>query len=188
MRRGPLRSSLAPFLLSTLLVASPRPAEAQTIRTPNGHPDYVAELEPHFTLAVFRNGLYGFDRGRRGKYFGTPGIGAGFRATFEVADPAFIAKLNNTVGITVGIDVTHCDDWCENRAVLYIPTGVQWNFFFSKEWAAFGEIGPMLRTDFDGVLPDLYVAAGGRYLFSDAVSLTLRIGFPFVTFGVSFFP
>jgi hypothetical protein len=60
-------------------------------------------------------------------------------------------------------------------------TGIQWNFFFSKEWAAFGEIGPMLRTDFDAVLPDLYVAAGGRYLFSDGVGLTLRIGFPFVT-------
>lgn len=182
------RSASSTALAATLAVALPSTATAQDIKTPNGHPDYVAELEPHFTLAIFRNGLYGFDRGRKGKYFGTPGIGGGFRATFEVADPAFIAKLNNTVGITVGLDVTHCDDWCANPAILYIPTGVQWNFFFSKEWGAFGEIGPMLRTDFDAVLPDLYVAAGGRYLFSDGVGLTLRIGFPFVTLGVSFFP
>ncbi len=188
MNPGPLRTPFRAPLLALLLLAWPDAAQAQTIKDPNGHPDYVAELEPHFTLAVFRNGLYGFDRGRKGKYFGTPGIGGGFRASFEVADPAFIAKLNNTVAVTVGIDVTHCDDWCANPAVLYIPTGVQWNFFFSKEWGAFGEIGPMLRTDFDGVLPDLYVAAGGRYLFSDNVGLTLRIGFPFVTFGVSFFP
>jgi hypothetical protein len=37
------------------------------------------------------------------------------------------------------------------------------------------------------VLPDLYAQIGGRYLINDSIGLTLRIGYPFVTFGVSFF-
>ena len=49
-------------------------AQAQTIETPNGHPDYRVELEPHATVAVFRNGLIGFEGRGRGSYFGTPGF------------------------------------------------------------------------------------------------------------------
>ena len=162
-------------------------AQAQTIETPNGHPDYRVELEPHATVAVFRNGLIGFEGRGRGSYFGTPGFGGGFRASIEIADPAFISKLNNTVGITFGIDATSCEV-CSNDAVLYFPVALQWNFSFSKEWGAFGELGPMIRADLgDEVLPDLYAQIGGRYLFNDGIGLTLRIGYPFVTFGVSFF-
>lgn len=167
----------------------PTVAEAQDIRTPNGHSDYRVELEPHLTMALFNRGLVGFDGGRgRGRFFGTPGFGGGFRATIEVADPAFHPKLNNTVGVTFGMDVTSCTDFCQNDAVLFFPVAVQWNFFFSKEWGAFGELGPMIRADLgDQVLPDLYAQIGGRYLINDSIGLTLRIGYPFVTFGVSFF-
>lgn len=169
------------------ILVPPDSASAQTIEDPNGHLDYLVELEPHLTVAIFRRGLIGFKGGRKKDYFGTPGIGGGFRATIEVADPAFHPKLNNTVGVTFGMDVTTCDV-CGNDAVLYFPVAVQWNFFFSKEWGAFGELGPMIRADLgDEVLPDLYAQVGGRYLFNDAIGLTLRLGYPFITFGVSFF-
>jgi hypothetical protein len=159
-------------------------AHAQTIKTPNGHPAYRAELEPHLTLAVFNRGLWAFDRGRS-RFWGDPGVGAGFRASIEIADPAFIKKLNNTVAITFGADITTCD-YCRDSQ-LYLPVGLQWNFFFSKEWSAFGEAGLVGRSDFDGFRPDFMLAAGGRYLFNDSVALTARIGYPFFTFGVSFF-
>lgn len=168
----------------TALVVPAGEASAQTIKTPNGHPAYRAELEPHLTLAVFNRGLWRYDRGRS-RYWGDPGVGAGFRASIEIADPAFIKKLNNTVAITFGADLTTCD-YCRDSQ-LYLPVGLQWNFFFSKEWSAFGEVGPLFRTDFDGFRPDLMLAAGGRYFFDDTIALTARIGYPYITFGVSFF-
>jgi hypothetical protein len=36
------------------------------------------------------------------------------------------------------------------------------------------------------VLPAFF--AGARYFFSDTVSLTMRVGFPTTSIGVSFFP
>ena len=179
--------AIAGLVGSGLVIGTARDASAQTIKTPSGHPDYRVEIEPHFTLALFRSGLFVKWKGDRKKeFFGTPGVGGGFRASIEVADPAFIKDLNNTVGITFGMDVTSCDV-CQNDAVLYFPLALQWNFFFSKEWNAFGELGPMIRADLgDQVVPDLYLQAGGRYLFNDTIGLTLRIGYPFISFGVSF--
>jgi len=178
--------------LSTLAVVAsallPSSASAQDIKTPDGHPDYRAELDAHFTVAVFRKGLLAFKGDHEKAYFGVPGFGGGVHASIELADPAFIPKLNNTIGITFGIDVTSCSGACKNDAVLYFPVALQWNFFFSKEWSAFGEVGPMIRADLgDQVLPDLYAEAGGRYLLGDDGALVLRIGFPFVTLGASLF-
>ncbi|NUP07475.1 MAG: hypothetical protein HOW73_15605 [Polyangiaceae bacterium] len=173
--------------VGAMAAVSANEAAAQNIKTPNGHTDYRAEVEPHFALAIFRRGLIAFDGHKKDPYFGVPGVGGGLRASIEVADPAFIPKLNNTIAISFGMDVTTCDV-CHNDAVLYFPVALQWNFFFSKEWSAYGEVGPMIRADLgDQVLPDLYVAAGGRYQFNDTVALTARLGYPFFTFGVSFF-
>jgi hypothetical protein len=180
--------AIAGTLLSLPLALAAGTASAQDIKTPDGHPDYRLEMEAHGTVAVFRHGLVGFKGGRGKDYFGVPGFGGGIRASIEIADPAFIPKLNNTIGITFGMDVTSCTDACKNDAVLYFPVALQWNFFFSKEWSAFGEVGPMIRADLgDEVLPDLYAEAGGRYLFGSDGALVLRIGFPFVTFGASLF-
>lgn len=37
-----------------------------------------------------------------------------------------------------------------------------------------------------GVEPD--VSIGGRYYFGESAALTLRLGFPAVSLGISFFP
>src|SRR5947207_1728471 len=79
-------------------------AEAGTIiKNPNDHPAYRVELEPHGTIVLFHPG-YGYLY-RNGRYdaVGSPEFGAGFRASIEVADPAFIPKLNNTVAVSFGV-------------------------------------------------------------------------------------
>jgi hypothetical protein len=75
---------------------------------------------------------------------------------------------------------------------IWFPVVMQWNFFLSRNWSVFGEPGLALRFEsHDG--PDrglkvepfqLYV--GGRYHFSENVTLTMRLGYPTFSVGVSF--
>jgi hypothetical protein len=166
------------------LVATAEPARAENlIRDPNAHTDYGWELEPHVTFTAFEGGLFG---GKRG--YGAQ-AGLGFRATAELADPAFVKTINNTVGLSFGVDITNCD-WCRrDDFAMAFPVAMQWNFWFTDNWSAFGEPGLVLRTSgfFRESDLDLALAVGGRYKFNDDIGLTLRIGYPFVSFGVSFF-
>jgi hypothetical protein len=167
------------------------PEAAASIKNPNDHPDYRVELEPHGTAIFWRYRYAGYyHRGRGARYFGDPEFGAGFRASIELADPAFIPKLNNTVAISFGVDLTNCR-FCDVRYDFWIwtPVTLQWNFFFNEHWSAFGDIGFILRAGgfYRDVYPDLAFMLGGRYHFNDTVALTMRIGVPFITFGVSFF-
>lgn len=157
--------------------AAPEAHAENLIKHPKAHSSYTTELEPHLTFGGY------------GNLFGGPGI----RATWPVADPAFIPKLNNSIGIGVGADFFFNADACHtvsgerrcyNTAVA-IPVVMQWNFWFTEKWSAFGEPGIILGvrpfTDFG-----LNIAAGGRYQINDAITLTLRIGVPVASFGVSF--
>ena len=166
-------------------------AEAKTvIKNPDEHPDYRAELEPHGTLVLWHR-YYN----RRYRYYGrgpfeTPEFGAGFRATIEIADPAFIPKINNTVGITFGIDATTCRYCYREDVTLWLPVAMQWNFFLTDKWSVFAELGLVPRIDgFNDVYAylDPLFELGGRYHFNDTVALTMRIGYPFINVGVSFF-
>lgn len=180
------------FLSAAAFLALAPNAEARpTIKNPNDHPQYRAELEPHANFILW-HGRYNSKYGRY-RSFGDPELGAGFRATIELGDPAFIPKINNTVGITFGIDITNCrycyyDRYRENFT-FWTPVGLQWNFFLTDKWSVFGEGGLMLRSlgFYSYTDVDFFVEAGGRFHFSDKVSLTMRIGSPFVSIGVSFF-
>ena len=76
------------------------------------------------------------------------------------------------------------------RFSFWSPVALQWNFFLTDKWSVFGEAGVMLRS-YGFLTSDTYgdftVAAGGRFHFSDRISLTMRAGYPFVSVGVSFF-
>jgi hypothetical protein len=174
------------------LVGDPAAAHAQSIiKQPNEHPDYDVELEPHLNVGFFGPGLYrlsgiGKGRGNRGR-FGEPAFGAGFRATPIIVDPGFIKKLNNTVGITFGIDLASCGDSCVNDVQIAIPLGMQWNFYVAEQWSVFGEVGGQFRTDFDEAWPDLLLQAGGRYHFDESLALTMRVGYPWFSVGLSIF-
>ncbi len=169
---------------------APEARADSVIKQPNRHPVYRAELEPHINILPWhRNyGRYG------GRYKGVGDFefGGGFRASIELGDPAFIPKINNTVAITFGIDFTNnnCGGRCyDHDFSFWSPVALQWNFFLTDKWSVFGEAGVMLRSY--GFLNETYgdftLAAGGRYHFNDKVALTMRIGYPFVSVGISFF-
>ena len=135
-------------------------ADTSTIKLPGAHPDYVFEAEPHALIAPF-------DKLR-------PGIG--FRGTIELVDNGFVSSINNTVGIGFGAD------WAEH---FRLPVVMQWNFWLSRNWSVFGEPGAVLDLD-DKLRVHPAIYAGGRFHFTDRITLTMRIGHPTASVGVSF--
>ncbi len=167
-------------------------AAAGVIKQPNAHPDYTFEAEPHLLLGWLDPP--GAASGH--------GYGLGFRGTFELVDPGFIKSINNTVGIGFGLDWVdyHWED-CErgpNRAwvcddddadYLWVPIVMQWNFFLHDQWSVFGEPGGAIRLRGPGKdkIDPLVFYVGGRWHFADNASLTMRLGYPAFSVGVSFF-
>lgn len=158
----------------TFVVAGQRAARAEEsiIKRPGDHPHYVFEAEPHALL------------GFAGPFKEKGHLGAGFRGTIVIVQNGFIQSINNSVGITFGADLF------VGKETLFIPVALQWNFWLGTHWSVFGEPGvgfalKKFEAKDDVVHPILM--AGGRYHFSDRVSLTLRVGYPAVSLGVSFF-
>lgn len=181
----------AGFVAAGAFVAATPEAHAVNwvIKSPSNHPSYTAELEPHANFIFYRRGYYGGSRFRAGD----PEFGGGFRATIELMDPGFVKKINDTIGITFGLDITNCR-YCSWRGrrddyLMWSPVAMQWNFFLTEKWSVFGEVGAIVRSegflnrlDFD---PAIWI--GGRFHFNDSIALTMRAGYPFVSIGVSFF-
>jgi hypothetical protein len=138
------------------------------IKFPGLHPAYVFEAEPHLLLAPFSGFL--------------PGVG--FRGTVNIVQNGFVPSINNSVGITFGAD------WVDKG--FWIPIAMQWNFWLSRNWSVFGEPGVAIRAGhgFEGKHNDhlgfLGLWVGGRYHFTDRIALTLRVGRPTLSVGVSF--
>jgi hypothetical protein len=165
MRKRPVALAF-PILLASA-VASPARAEG-TIKNPGDHPPYSVEVEPH--------ALIGFDR------FGEkPGVGVGGRISIPFMDPGFIKKINDNAGITFGVDVI----FPGGGAIIDAPIACQWNFFVHRKWSVLGEVGGTLGNHHDSVVhPGIWV--GGRYHFNDHVALTMRLGYPTFSLGLSF--
>jgi hypothetical protein len=158
----------------TCVIAAPRTAHAEEsiIKRPGDHPRYFFEAEPH--------GLVGF----AGPFKEKGHIGAGFRGTIVIVNNGFISSINNSVGITFGADLF------VGQETLFVPVAMQWNFWLSTHWSVFGEPGvgfalKQLEAKKDVVHP--IIMAGGRYHFSENVALTMRVGYPSFSIGVSFF-
>lgn len=171
------------FALLVLLgfwIASPTAASAQNlIERPKAHSEYNLELEAHLAFLLRRNVA--------------PGLG--MRATWELVDPGFIRDLNNTVGVGVGLDLGF-NTWCEGVGATQqctdadldftIPINLQWNFWFTPEWSAFFEPGIAFGRRRYGPVFMPNVAAGARYQLGREFLLTLRLGYPAMTFGASY--
>jgi hypothetical protein len=159
------------LLASTLTLAcfvaihSTAHAEENTARDEWNHPDHEFELEPHALLAPF------YDHG-------LPGFGV--RGTVTLARSGFIDRVNDSVGIGFGADWTRDTTW--------VPVVMQWNFWVSEHWSVFGEPGVALRLrdDFKDRGPDFTIYGGARYRFARAAALTIRVGHPALSLGVSF--
>ena len=154
--------------LAALVWTSGASADQSVIKFPGLHPRYVFEAEPHLLLAPFHDFR--------------PGLG--FRGTVVVLQNGFVPSINNSIGVTFGAD------WVDKG--VWIPVAMQWNFWLSRNWSVFGEPGVAIRAGrgFDGKHDDhlgfLGLWAGGRCHFTDRVTLTLRVGRPTLSVGVSF--
>jgi len=161
-----------------------------TIRTPGDHPDTKVEIEPH--------ALVGLDY-----VYASSGIGLGARFSIPVVKNGFIPSLNNSVAVSLGLDLLHyAGCYYANRCVgnyVYIPVAMQWNFFVAKYWSVMAEPGVAFFTGFfdacngaagcveptrTGLRPAFYI--GGRYHMGEHVALTMRIGYPAFSIGISF--
>jgi hypothetical protein len=157
------------FVLAALVATRPAAADQLVIKFPGEHPRYFFEAEPHALVAPYADFL--------------PGVG--FRGTFRILHNGFIPSINNSIGVGVGAD------WVDKG--VWIPIVMQWNFWLSRNWSVFGEPGVSIRTGHglegkhDDRLGILGLWVGGRFHFNDRIALTMRIGRPTFSVGVSFF-
>jgi hypothetical protein len=195
-----LRSALIAFgAVLTSFISSSAHAD-DTIKTPGDHPDYTVEIEPH--------GLIGL-----GFRYGGVGIGLGARFSIPIVKNGFVPSINNSIAVTFGADFMHyggCFGSFNNVDIdcsanyLFFPVALQWNFYVASKWSVFGEPGIVPFYGFYdnlcgngagqipgcndpshfSVAPALYV--GGRYHFNEHTALTMRIGYPDFSIGVSF--
>jgi hypothetical protein len=155
---------------------------------------YAVEIEPHFTFGPEN-------------VFGTAGFGGGLRIGIPLI-AGRLGRVPDNLAISFGADILHYDNcYFANAAndcganYLMFPVAAQWNIFVARRVSLFleggafvykgwfdNECGPGIDgcagpSDF-GVLPT--VAVGGRVHISRFSALTLRIGYPTTTFGLSF--
>lgn len=165
-----MRSLLSVSTFVLLLAASVEAQAQSIIRSAGSHPQ-GPELEPHLTLGPWRNDL---------------DLGVGFRATFQIGRNNFISSINNSVGIGVGADwLPYCGRKSCRRSHVVVPVVMQWSFYLTRSWSVFGEPGAL--ADFDGDLkPNFMFQGGARWHFRDTTTLTMRVGWPYASVGVSF--
>jgi hypothetical protein len=156
-------------VLAAFACAREAAADQLVIKFPGQHPDYAFEAEPHALIAPFHHFV--------------PGVG--FRGAVEIVDNGFVSSINNTVALSFGAD------WADKG--VWLPVALQWNFWLSRNWSVFGEPGLAFRVGegFDGKGPNhrlgwLALWVGGRFHFTDAITLTIRLGRPTTSVGVSF--
>ena len=166
---------------------------------------YDFELEPHLVIGTEPPGPGAGS-----------GVGFGVRASFVVAPDGFIRNINDSVAVGFGIDVGHyagswalngyrdqclhfepgpagtsiCTEVTSNGGTynyVYVPVVMQWNFWFTRRWSAFAEPGlNVYYVGSHGLYVDPAVYVGGRFRVSDRMALTLRLGYPTISFGASF--
>lgn len=196
-------SRILASVVAVLALAAAPDARAQSIiKNPGDHPQYSVELEPH--------GLLGW-----GHLYRDNALGLGARLTIPIVDNGFVKTINNSVGISFGLDWLRYGgcyyydyrgrdrfDYGCGASFFLFPVAMQWNFWLTPKWSVFGEPGlyvyhGVFDDDYCGNLPgcgyptrtsvDFAFYAGGRFHFNEKVSLTMRIGYPTISVGASFF-
>ena len=130
--------------VAVLGVSIPASAES-VIKTPGKHPDYSVEVEPHFVFQWANR--WGTDEG----------WGPGVRIGVNVANEGFISKVNDSVAVNFGFDLTLSDNncgwfWHRNDprfrddfecsvTEFWVPVAMQWNFWLTDVISVFGEPG-----------------------------------------------
>jgi hypothetical protein len=190
----------------------PTTALAQSvIKQPGNHPRYSVELEPHFVFQWanrfgaddgFGPGLRAnipfLDNGPISKINNNMAISFGMDVTFGDNDCGWY--WNNFAR----------DAWLDSRdcsvTEFWVPVALQWNFFLTKVISVFGEPGfaiahrrwnwdwwcngspgtPVCSYDESDTDVEFVFWGGARFMFSDSVGATVRVGSPSVTLGINF--
>jgi len=166
---------------------------------------YDIEIEPHLVLGTAPPGAGAGS-----------GAGLGVRGSMVILPEGFIPRLNDSVAVGVGLDygryngawaingyrdqclhyepgpagTSICTEVTSNGGTynyLFVPVVMQWNFWLTRRFSAFGEPGVdfyYLGNHGFWFSPAAYV--GGRVQLADGITLTGRIGYPTVAIGVSF--
>jgi hypothetical protein len=186
------------------ILAVPAMASAQ-IKQPGAHSLYSAELEPHLVVQWNDYAPCSADA------FG-PGFRASI--PFLANGPIPRINNNMAIGFGLdwahaGID-SGCNAYYFNNTyygngfsadVFTLPVVVQWNFFLLPKISVFGEGGlvfehrrwdggNLCNGNFCGAAGsentvDPSLSVGGRLLVTDSVGFLLRLGYPFLSAGVS---
>ena len=131
-------------------------------------------------------------------YFGR-GLATGVRFGIPIVHNGFVKTINNAIYINFGADLYFIDyhhkGHDEYAVAIGVPVTMHWEFYFTPKWTAFGEVGPNLFLH-PGVFKGhgwgwsgrhwVTVSGGGRYMINESLALTLRLGSPYSSFGVSF--
>lgn len=192
-------------LVLLLPVGAAEARETNLVRDGRTPIDYAVEIEPHLVVGSAPPG-----RGAGS------GGGIGVRASMVLSSDGFIRGVNDSLAIGVGLDfgryagslaldgyrdqclrfepgpagTSVCTEVTSNGgsySYVFMPVVLQWNFWFTERFSAFGEPGLNLyhlgNVGF-GASPALYV--GGRFRLADRITLTARLGYPTFGLGVSF--
>lgn len=131
------------------------------------------------------------------------GFASGVRFGIPIVNNGFISSINNAVYINFGADFYYLRCYyCGRRGNDYygfglgFPVSLHWEFYVNDNWSFFAEIGVNIWLDpafFDGDPYDPYdgfywflAAAGASFHVSQNFLLTLRVGIPYVAFGLTF--
>lgn len=195
-------------LAALVLFGMPGSAHAQSIiKQPGNHPDYSFEIEPHlaFQWADRLGNDSGFGPGVR---FNIPfvhngpipsinnNMGITFGADLTFGDGGWGWCYGNPNNRPNGQNCSVTEFW--------LPVAMQWNFFLTKVISVFGEPGLAIvhrrwsyqgfcaggagaLCDYSNSTNDLefIMAGGGRFMFSDKVGATVRLGYPMITAGIN---
>jgi hypothetical protein len=193
------------FGLVMLLPAGAAEAETSVIRDARTPIGYAVEIEPHLLAGS----------GPPGPGAGSGG-GIGVRASIVLNSDGFIRGVNDSLALGFGLDYGRyaqaygfygyrdqclhfepgpagtavCTDVTSNGGhynYVFVPVVMQWNFWLTERFSAFGEPGLSLyhlgNYGF-AASPALYI--GGRFRLADRITLTARLGYPTLGIGVSF--
>jgi hypothetical protein len=196
-------------LATAALLVSESAAAQSTIRRPGDHPDYSVELEPrllfapfdppgerdgsglgfglHLTIPIVRNGFIQTINNSVGIGFGVDWVHYdGSDVTLGYCSHyAYIANQTGKVCTEVGGHVGGPSNY------FYFPLVMQWNFWLSDDFSVFGEPGFSIyyeKAEYESrshVGADPILEAGGRWHFARWAALTLRMGYPVLSLGVS---
>jgi hypothetical protein len=192
--------------MATLVLLAGTALADDTIKRPGDHPDYSVEIEPHLLWGWEHYDDAPSDGFGLGGRFSIPIVDNGFVSTINnsVAIGLGLDWLHYSYDGCFyyrGYRPGYCSNVGDSNFLLF-PVVMQWNFFLAKRWSVFGEPGFVIYhgfLDYCANLPpgtpcsnptttgvDFAFYVGGRYHFSEHATLTMRIGYPTFSLGVSF--